>query len=208
MATDFDAVFFRNLPSSNADAIVTGYCAGVLADGRLDESELAGLQTLIAHCGVSDPVRDALDAMLRAWQGGKCTLTELAAQMRRLAGGELAEGEALLACTLFCADPVPKIDFTGTFVFTGEFSTLTRSELHDIAMSLGGTARKSMSADVDYLIVGTSAPPAYANGTWGRKIEKAMKLQADGQCAIVSEDAYMEQKFIRLLREGSDEDAE
>lgn len=191
--SEFTRAFFQNLPSKNANAIVTGYCAGVLADGHLDESEVAGLRTLIAHCGVSDAVGTALEVLLLDWQAGNSSLSELGEQLRRIAGGELAQGEALHACTLFCADPVPDINLSGAFAFTGVFMGRTRQRCHALCELMGGKAKTSVTGDIDYLIVGTGAPPAYSHGTWGGKIEKAIKLQADGQCAIVSEADWLEQ---------------
>ena len=188
----FTNEFFKRLPSQRADAIVVGYCAGILADGMIEDSEMHGLKTLVLHSGVNPFVSEKLIESIEKWERSGDDV-DLAETLKRIAGGDLAVGEALKACTAFCADPVPEIDFSGAFAFTGDFERHTRMECEQECERLGGVFKTSVSPNLDYLIVGVGAPPAYINGSYGRKIEKALILQKKGQCQIVTEHDWMAQ---------------
>ena len=66
-----------------------------------------------------------------------------------------------------------------TFLFTGTLSRLKRSEAEAMAEKNGGVILGSVSAKLNYLVVGTDA---------GSKLEKAKKL---GTISILSEDEFL-----------------
>jgi len=72
-------------------------------------------------------------------------------------------------------DPVPEIEFTGrNFCFTGKFAFGTRTQCQDAIRTRGGNAHNDVTLDTNYLIVGGELSPAWANESYGRKIEKAL----------------------------------
>jgi len=91
-------------------------------------------------------------------------------------------------------DPVPALGFNGaSFAFTGKFSSGTRSECQEAVQSFGAIAQKGVSRNTDYLIIGGEGSENWAEGSHGRKIEKAMMLRMDNRKpAIVSEADWLE----------------
>ena len=86
-------------------------------------------------------------------------------------------------------DPIPVISFDGTsFAFTGKFSSGTRPECQEAVQSFGGIGQSNVNRATDYLIIGSEGSGNWAEGSHGRKIEKAMMLRMDtGKPVIVSE---------------------
>jgi NAD-dependent DNA ligase len=86
-------------------------------------------------------------------------------------------------------DPTPDICFDKTyFAFTGKFSSGTRPECQQAVASFGATGQDSVNRDTDYLIIGSEGSGNWAEGSHGRKIEKAIMLRMDtGKPALVSE---------------------
>jgi len=90
-------------------------------------------------------------------------------------------------------DPVPVIGFDGTsFAFTGKFSSATRPECQEAVKTFGAIGQASVNRSTDYLIIGSEGSGNWAEGSHGRKIEKAMMLRMEtGSPAIVSESDWL-----------------
>ena len=90
-------------------------------------------------------------------------------------------------------DPVPDIGFGGTsFVFTGKFSSGTRSECQEAVQNFGAIGQKGVNGSTDYLIIGNEGSDNWAAGSHGRKIESAMILRMKtGKPAIISESDWL-----------------
>jgi NAD-dependent DNA ligase len=86
-------------------------------------------------------------------------------------------------------DPIPVISFNGmSFAFTGKFSSGTRPECQEAVQSFGAIGQDSVNRATDYLIIGSEGSGDWAEGSHGRKIERAMMLRMEtGKPAIVSE---------------------
>jgi DNA ligase (NAD+) len=67
-----------------------------------------------------------------------------------------------------------------TFLFTGTLPTLKRSEAEQMVEENGGTVLSSVSAKLNYLVVGDDA---------GSKLEKAKKLNT---VRIISEEEFLD----------------
>jgi hypothetical protein len=75
----------------------------------------------------------------------------------------------------------PEIDFSGKkFCFTGTSFKYTRSEFAQLVVQLGGEFVNSVSANLDYLIIGADGNPCWAYACYGRKVEKAVDLRKAG----------------------------
>lgn len=90
-------------------------------------------------------------------------------------------------------DPVPNISFDGTsFAFTGTLSCATRPECQQEVESFGAIGQKGVNRNTDYLIIGSQGSGHWAEGSHGRKIEKAVMLRMDtGKPAIISESDWL-----------------
>lgn len=93
--------------------------------------------------------------------------------------------------------PQPPIVFGGrTFVFTGKFDFGKRRLCEQAVLERGGLippndSASTISAFVDYLVVGTQGNPSWSSGAYGRKIESAVVCRRDhGTPAIISEDHW------------------
>ena len=90
-------------------------------------------------------------------------------------------------------DPVPEIRFTGaSFVFTGKFASGTRTECQEAVEALGAVAQNSVTSSTDYLTIGNEGSENWRQGSYGRKIEKAMIFRMEtGKPAILAESDWL-----------------
>lgn len=79
-----------------------------------------------------------------------------------------------------------------SFCFTGKLAELTRSQAEKEVRARGGLTIKTISANLDYLVIGSIPSAGWKHGNYGRKIEKAQELIAiNNKLKLVSEDDYM-----------------
>jgi len=90
--------------------------------------------------------------------------------------------------------PVPEISFDGTnFAFTGTFESAQRSECQAAVKDLGAVGQSDVNRKTDYLVIGNKGSSNWAEGSHGRKIEKAMILRTEfGKPLILSESDWVE----------------
>ena len=90
-------------------------------------------------------------------------------------------------------DPVPDISFTGaSFAFTGKFASGTRTECQEAVTALGAIAQNDVNRSTDYLTIGNEGSKDWAQGSHGRKIEKAMILRMEtGKPVILAENDWL-----------------
>lgn len=90
-------------------------------------------------------------------------------------------------------DPVPEIRFPGaSFVFTGTFVSGTRTECQEAVKALGGVAQNSVNRNTDYLTIGNESSENWHQGSFGRKIEKAMIFRMEtGKPAVLAESDWL-----------------
>jgi NAD-dependent DNA ligase len=82
-----------------------------------------------------------------------------------------------------------------TFCLTGAFVMGTRDKCEQIIIQLGGTPAKSVTKDLDYLVIGALASRDWVATSHGRKIEKAMHYKEKGYpVTILSEETWV--KFL------------
>ena len=86
-------------------------------------------------------------------------------------------------------DPVPNVEFTGKhFAFTGKFSSGSRKDCQDSVKELGSIAQAGINSATDYLVIGAEGSSNWAEGSHGRKIEKALVQRMErGKPSILSE---------------------
>ncbi|RRN04784.1 hypothetical protein EIM44_04925 [Bibersteinia trehalosi] len=75
-----------------------------------------------------------------------------------------------------------------TVCFTGKFNLGSRKQVTEIAKNQGASVVSEISSRIDYLIVGANGSEAWIFQNYGRKIEMAKNLQAQGyKLKIISE---------------------
>ena len=94
----------------------------------------------------------------------------------------------------FLDKPAPDVVFEGrSFCFTGIFvyGEGDREQCKAAVRARGGYCHEHPNQDLNYLVVGTFAEPAWAHKTFGRKIEHALELKQVGACCkIISEEHW------------------
>lgn len=80
-----------------------------------------------------------------------------------------------------------------TFLFTGKLKTMTRKVAEDKVVAANGKNSGSVTAKLDYLVIGDEGSPLYGNGRKGSKQVSAEKLIAAGAgIRIISETAFLQ----------------
>ncbi|MBA2543024.1 MAG: DNA ligase, partial [Deltaproteobacteria bacterium] len=95
--------------------------------------------------------------------------------------------------------PPPKLESAGSalargmkFMFTGKLAGMQRSQAQQKVTSIGGVNAGSVSADLDFLVVGDDGSPLFGAGAKGDKILKAEKLINQGsRLKIISETEFV-----------------
>lgn len=89
-------------------------------------------------------------------------------------------------------DPTPIILFDSrSFCLTGASRLSNRDHIHILITQLGGTAQPRVTKSLDYLVVCNEGNKAWAFSSYGRKVESAMQMNADGaRIAIIEENDF------------------
>ena len=188
----------NKLDDYQASALL-GLCRGLIADGKIDQSEADTLHTwLAAHEETTEnPVMAAFKEKLSkfAYEEAKNSNKniELLKLLDGLVGGKTEVGECLRATTLWLDDPPPEVRFEDRkFCLTGKFSHGRRRQCEDEIRTRGGRCQQSPAKTTDYLVIGSYAEGTWIQSAYGRKIEKAVALRASGlPVRIISETHWL-----------------
>jgi hypothetical protein len=100
-------------------------------------------------------------------------------------------------------EPAPNVVFEGrSFCFTGIFifGDGDRNQCEAAIRARGGFCYERPNRNLNYLVVGSFAEPAWAHQTYGRKIENALELKLAGaNCKIISEEHWT--RFLQKVSE-------
>ena len=181
-----------------------GIFHGVLADGVLLDEEVhtieawlqnhVHLQGHFLYDGISKLVQDVLE-------DGVITEAERRALIKFMLDftsniGEKAKEQLKSEPT--ADDPhsvysTPSVSFQEhVFCLSGDFDCFeSKNEVESLIKSLGGTASKSVTKKVNYLVVGGAGSGDWKFGKYGRKIEKALEYRAKGVAIEVIEETWL-----------------
>lgn len=165
---------------------------GIIADGQISEDELRGLSSWLDDhdhlrtCWPYDEVGSLITTVLadqkidqqehEMLQGFFSEFTAVL-DGRTIVSPTISEGITLTGLCAVC----PEIEFEGAkFCFTGASTRYKRSQLSEIVTRLGGMVLPSVSAKIDYLVIGADGNPCWAYACYGRKVEKAVELRKAG----------------------------
>jgi len=175
-----------------------GLCRGVIADGKVDQTEAEYLLNWLQNNSEA----------MAVWPG-KIIAERIAYY---LADGHLDREESEDLLDLVCDvtgdnhytlipanmsmscfdDPQPVIAFENkSFCLTGKFAMGPRKACELEVIDLGGNTSKNVTKTTDYLVVGSIGSRDWIHTSFGRKIERAKELKDDGlPISIVSEDHW------------------
>jgi len=176
-----------------------GLCSGIVSDDIVKQSEAERLQLwlsqnkeIIEEWPVCDIAR-RLNAFLDDGVLDTREATDLLDAMKHLVGGSFAEtGATAIGLPVEVKQHLAqKIEFEGkSFCFTGKFFFGNRASCEAITIEMGGSAAKSVTKKLDYLVVGSIASPFWLTSHFGTKIKKVMSMRDDAFPFLVGEDVW------------------
>lgn len=175
-----------------------GIAQGILCDRHLVDAEIHFLNEWLTQ---NDAIAnewpgDVLHYRIRAaLADGAVTEEErkhLVDALQQLIGGALEDLASSSHVTNLVFDDVPHIAFPGShFCLTGEFVFAPRTKCETAITSRGGVISSSVTKKLRYLVVGGLGSPEWKHGSFGTKIERAVKNRRDGlPVLIVHEDRW------------------
>jgi NAD-dependent DNA ligase len=163
-----------------------GLAHGLTADGKIDQSEAECLHKwLVANTAShTNPIvanlLQRVSAMLRDGLLDAEESKELFETLSSFAGGNYEIGELQKSTSLPLDRPCPEIRFAGArYCFTGTFAFGSRAACEE-AVKQRGALSGSLTRGTQYLVIGIYATDSWAHSSYGRKIEKAVAMKAEG----------------------------
>jgi NAD-dependent DNA ligase len=196
-----------NAANNEIKAINTlyGLIMGVTADGKINDEEIHFLNLWLLNNDSytnSFPLNAVKHRITDILDDGKITLAEredFYQALSKIIGGTYQEtGSTGGSSTNYGMDDPDLLTVNGSrFCLTGAFLTGTRERCEQIVTQLGGIPAKSVTKDLDYLVIGSSSSRDWIATSHGRKIEKAMHYREKGYpITILSEETWV--KFINI----------
>jgi len=175
-----------------------GIATGLLADRQLVNTEIRFLNDwlqandAIAASWPGDVVHSRIKAVL---EDGIITEPErdyLVKMLQQLIGGALEELAASIHVTQLAFDDVPCVEFPGVaFCLTGEFVYAPREVCAAAIEKRGGIVSEYVTKKLRYLVVGGLGSREWMHGSFGTKIEQAVRYKREGLgILIVHEDRW------------------
>lgn len=177
-----------------------GILHGILADGHISDEEIKQLSEWVdAHsdlkgCYPYDEIDSLLTQVLRdgkVTEEERCMLMDffedfisysLSKCMQKARSGNNGLRRTLAGLCAVC----PELVFEERcYSFTGASTRAPRAQIAKMVEEMGGVFSPSVTPKVHFLIVGANGNPAWAYSCYGRKVEHAMKLRADGHTLII-----------------------
>ena len=196
-------LFKTNLENNVSKAIdqLSGICAGILADGIVNEQEAEFFANWIRKFAPLEPVwpfTDILNRVERIFADGRCDTEEreeLKAVMGALCGHVAQADPAQTYSTTLPLDsplPDPIVFRSRVLTITGKFAFGTRKKVMEAIEAKGGIPSDSPpSRESSYMVIGVFASRDWANTNYGRKIERAVELRESGTgIAIIPEEHW------------------
>jgi hypothetical protein len=179
---------------------LAGMLHGIMADGILTDGEISALSRWISAneylrgCYPFDELESLIFAVKEDGRIDESERNMLMAFFSNFidmtASYNLTESELIklrdqYSIAGICAAH-PEIAFNkNTFVITGASERATRKEISTLIESAGGKCLSAVSAKTNYVVVCAGGNPCWAFACYGRKIEGAMNLRAQGEKILI-----------------------
>jgi len=177
-----------------------GLLLGISADGKLTDGEFAALDQWLssnAHLADTYPANELIKRIKEIKADGVVDEEEkedLLEAIKKLTGYRFTEtGDAEGAVAEVFSKTIENFTHSEQKIcFTGKFVSGTRKVCEKSAKDKGAIIAKSVTKDLDILILGTIASRDWRFTSHGRKIEKAVKYNNDGtNIIIISERTWL-----------------
>lgn len=165
-----------------------GMLAGIVADGEVKKEELYGLEEWLEdrqYLKTIWPYTEVETLIVKVLKDGKIDddehklLLYFFSEFSGLTGDKAIDVgglDAAVFSTLGICATQPEVTIKNkTVCFTGSHSKYPKTELESQVQKFGGTRLKSVTRELDYLVVGSKGNPCWAYECYGRKVEKAME---------------------------------
>jgi NAD-dependent DNA ligase len=180
-----------------------GMAQGMLADGHLHDMEIKLLATwLDANNDIADtwPVSVIAQRIRNTLEDGHISEDErahLTQTLGDLLANDFAEtGSASAEPTrLPVTDDIHVEVQDAGFCLTGEFAYGTRNACTNLTAKAGGVPGDNVTKKTRYLVVGSRVSPDWVHTSYGRKIERAVEMQAQGHSIYI----ITEQRWLNAL---------
>ena len=188
---------FNNDLKRSLGALI-GIAQGLLCDGQLNDQEISFLnQWLSQNESISliwpgDVLHHRVKAALADGVISEDERRHLMQTLQQLVGGTLEELAESTHVSELIFDEIEDLIFKdATFCLTGEFVFATRGTCAEAIERRGGVISKSVTKKLHYVIVGGLGSAEWKHGSFGTKLEQAMKLKREGaRLRIVHEDKW------------------
>ena len=189
----YNRVGAKRISSRQTDELV-GLARGLLADGKIEHSEVECLQKwLAANVEISNQplirtLYKRINDILRDGMVDADEAAELFETLNHFVHGDFELGESLKATSLPLNNPEPDLIFSGQrYCFTGTFTFGQRKQCELAVTERGGSAA-GLSQKTRYLVIGTYATEFWKHSSFGNKILQACEWRDCGiPISIVSE---------------------
>jgi len=178
-----------------------GIARGLLADGKIDQSEVECLQKwLAANVTISDQplirtLYKRINEILRDDVVDADETSELFETLNHFVHRDFELGETLKATSLPLNDPAPNLVFPGRrYCFTGTFTFGRRRECEK-AVADRGAAVGSLTQKTQFLVIGTYATESWKHSSFGNKISQACDWRDRGIPIVIVSEAH----WVRYL---------
>lgn len=162
-----------------------GLCKGVMADGRLSESDA---QLLLSWLNTNWSVHDVWPAnilvarfeqILADGVMDQAELRDLEETIKEMIGGTPVYGyQGMMATRLPLCKPQPPIVFESReFCMTGKFVFGSRQTCEAAVQKRGGRCSSTVRGNTNYLVIGAIGSRDWKHSTHGTKIEKAIEYR-------------------------------
>lgn len=182
---------FKNDLNRSLGALV-GIAQGLICDAKLNDDEIQFLNRWLhenENISLTWPGDVIHERIRTALEDGVVTESErehLMQTLQQLIGGTLDELAESTHVTSLAFDHVDTVQFQNArFCLTGDFVFAPRSVCAEAIERRGGHVTSSVSRKTHYVVVGGLGSPEWKHGSFGTKIEQAMKLKNEGATLLV-----------------------
>lgn len=201
MTPDYAAMAMRKRDITKASEQLLGLVTGIVADQSLHDLEIKLLSNWLANAADIHTVwpgsvlAQKVNEILADGIVTDAERVHLMSVLQQFAVTDFANtgSAAPEVLQLPINDSAPVQLPRATVCLTGEFIYGTRDACQRRTAAAGADLLNTVTRKLHYLVVGTNVSPHWANTSYGRKIQKAVELQAIGvPVAIISERRWLQ----------------
>jgi len=184
----------KRIEDKNIDECI-GICKGVLSDNKFNEEEKQFLLGWIKKHNLAN--HTIIKDIYLALNNKNNSLDDLKNMLISFTGGVVPSNEikSMSTNTPIEKDLLSIVFKDKFFCLTGKFSSAigNRKAIEDIIEEKGGHTKKTVTQDLDYLVIGEFGNDDWKHSTSGNKIEKAMRYRDSSysNLKIISEEQLL-----------------